>query len=1065
MRDHAEDLFKEFGRVVPIASGQEDIRVALERVIGRIEYIKGSSIDSSPEKRETGLRSKKRIDSVFGPVVVEYKSPCDKTQLIQASHEFKSNQDHIAQIKSRFPFMVDVQGYDESQIVGVGIDGRRIFYVQKKSYGWLVTDPIALSVDECEKLLNTLINKTLGQKTFQAESLNRDFGPNGPHAVHTVNRFISAFENSDSIKKDLLFRQWKLLFSEIFGDGIERQKSIQALYASFQIPSDKDVYISVFSVQTYFAIVMKLLASEIVCTTSGILRAVLSIANASNSFELSRALDALESGGYTRGMAIENFLEGDLFAWYLCIEEDLSVLDCIKALCKTLQDYDISTIDKQVENFDIIRSLYEDLMPRELRHDLGEYYTPYWLAEYTLDKVGYNGDSNLRILDPACGSGTFIVAIISRIRAHYTKYAKDEGLSPKHLMENIQANVAGIDLNPLAVLAARTNFLLSISDLIRFTESLFIPIYQADSIVTASDYSSLWSGDTTKEVRITSTVGDFIFPKSVSRNPATISSYLSTLNLYVENGVSESDFLDKVFSLDPDGDLNRDVHLRLYKQFSQLHADGRNGIWTRVIANSFAPLFLRGYNLVVGNPPWIFWNSLQGIYRERLREIMTDEYRIMSAKQSTFSKLGQSGKDISMLFVYASLDKFLGENGRLGFVITKTIFFSAAGAEFRNFTLPNGEEFSLESISDWESVKPFTGAVNKTVVLVAKKCKPLDELRRFEYLVYNPTCPFDRDSSSLEEVMQGCSRTTKEGRIVSSKQGRNILISDEGENIALAHSPAKRFTDAFTSRLGIKSDLESAFRVIIDDMPTNGLLVVHNNSRRAKKAIPNNQGKIERTFVSAYLGGSGITKWGFKAEGLWIIPHTASSGIAAITPSEFLSTAPMTLKYLSFYKDYLVARPLFKRWAAQSGQYYTVFNIGPYSFAPFKLCWARSSRRFQCCVLSEHLDPQLGSIRLDPNNKVSFIAFHDYKPAHFYCGLLNSKFSTALIESSTSGEFHQESLDIVPFVEYDPQSEIHNRISDISIELHRTVAATGSIDIVLEDELEQLVMSLQGPEK
>jgi N-6 DNA Methylase len=979
---------------------------------------------------------------------------------IQAGHESKSNQDHIAQIKSRFPFMVNIQGYDQSQIVGVGIDGRRIFYVQKKSFGWLVTDPVALDVDGCERFLNTLINKALSQKTFQSESLNRDFGPSGPHAVNTVNQLICAFSNSSNIKKDLLFRQWKLLFSEIFGDGIERQKSIQALYDCFQIPDSEDVYISVFSVQTYFAVVMKLLASEIVCTTSGILRAVLTIANSSNSFELSRSVDALESGGYTRGMAIENFLEGDLFAWYLCIEDEFSVLGCIRELCKTLQDYDISTIDKQIEKFDIIRSLYEDLMPRELRHDLGEYYTPYWLAEYTLDKIEYNGDSTLKILDPACGSGTFIVAIISRIRGYYTKYAKDEGLSPKQLMANIQANVAGIDLNPLAVLAARTNFLLSVSDLIRFTDSLFIPVYQADSIVTASDHSSLWSGDTTKEVRITSTVGDFIFPKSISRNPSSVSSYLSTLNLYVENAVDECDFLDKVFTIDPDGKLNRDVHLRLYRQFVQLHSEGRNGIWTRVIANSFAPIFLNGFDLVVGNPPWIFWNSLQGVYRERLREIMTSEYHIMSPKKSTFSKLGQSGKDISMLFVYASLDKFLAQDGRLGFVITKSIFFSAAGSEFRNFTLPNGEEFWLQSISDWETVKPFTGAANKTVVMVAKKCNPLDKLRRFEYLVYDPICSFDRDSSSLDEVKQACSQTTKQGRIVISKQGRNIQVSDEGEYICMQHSNARRFTDAFTSRLGIKSDLESAFRILIDEALPDGMLVVRNNSRRAKKAIPENRGKIERTYVSAYVGGSGISKWGCKPEGLWIIPHTATSGIDPITPSEFLSTAPKSLQYLSFYKDHLVARPLYKRWGAATGRYYAVFNIGTYTFSPFKLCWARSSRKFQCCVLSDHNDLQLGNIRLDPNNKVSFIAFDDYKLGHFYCGLLNSKFCSALIESSTSGEFHQESLNAIPFVEFDSQSDIHNRISTLSIELHKAVASSGSADIALESELERLVVNL-----
>jgi type I restriction-modification system DNA methylase subunit len=51
-----------------------------------------------------------------------------------------------------------------------------------------------------------------------------------------------------------------------------------------------------------------------------------------------------------------------------------------------------------------------------VRHHLGEYYTPDWLAEQTLDRAGYAGDPEIRILDPSCGSGTFLVLAIARIR-------------------------------------------------------------------------------------------------------------------------------------------------------------------------------------------------------------------------------------------------------------------------------------------------------------------------------------------------------------------------------------------------------------------------------------------------------------------------------------------------------------------------------------------------------------------------------------------------------------------------------------------------------------------------
>ena len=55
---------------------------------------------------------------------------------------------------------------------------------------------------------------------------------------------------------------------------------------------------------------------------------------------------------------------------------------------------------------DILKSLYESLIDPESRHDLGEYYTPDWLAARM---VAATVDNPLeqRVMDPACGSGTF----------------------------------------------------------------------------------------------------------------------------------------------------------------------------------------------------------------------------------------------------------------------------------------------------------------------------------------------------------------------------------------------------------------------------------------------------------------------------------------------------------------------------------------------------------------------------------------------------------------------------------------------------------------------------------
>ena len=76
--------------------------------------------------------------------------------------------------------------------------------------------------------------------------------------------------------------------------------------------------------------------------------------------------------------------------------------------------------------------LYQDLFPRYLRHALGEYYTPDWLAEHVLDSVDYRGTDRLRLLDPTCGSGVFLLAAIRRIRA-----AADGSIRPEQLGRHI----------------------------------------------------------------------------------------------------------------------------------------------------------------------------------------------------------------------------------------------------------------------------------------------------------------------------------------------------------------------------------------------------------------------------------------------------------------------------------------------------------------------------------------------------------------------------------------------------------------------------------------------------
>src|SRR5260370_34190130 len=197
-------------------------------------------------------------------------------------------------------------------------------------------------------------------------------------------------------------------------------------------------------------------------------------------------------GGIFPQLGVTNFLEVDLFSWYLAVwTEPIQVL--VTRMLEKLDEYNPGTIaEDPAESRDLLKKLYQQLFPKSVRHDLGEYYTPDWLAEHVLNELGYDGDPDKRVLDPACGSGTFLVMAINRIRQWYEanreKCSYDEG----GLLERIQKNVVGFDLNPLAVMAARTNYLLAVRELLPHVGQLDIPVFLCDSILTPREYGTLF---------------------------------------------------------------------------------------------------------------------------------------------------------------------------------------------------------------------------------------------------------------------------------------------------------------------------------------------------------------------------------------------------------------------------------------------------------------------------------------------------------------------------------------------------------------------------------------------
>lgn len=172
-----------------------------------------------------------------------------------------------------------------------------------------------------------------------------------------------------------------------------------------------------------------------------------------------------------------------IFDWPL---EDGEELD--EVLQKTM--WHLNHFDFSDVNRDVLGHLYEEHLDPQERKELGEFYTPTSVVDFILDQVGYTSDEPLELpeydlLDPACGSGTFLVRATSRLR----KRLKEKGVSSKEALRIIQDQIHGLDINPFATHICEMNLLFQIIDLYRevkeededYTLDRF-EIYQTDSL-------------------------------------------------------------------------------------------------------------------------------------------------------------------------------------------------------------------------------------------------------------------------------------------------------------------------------------------------------------------------------------------------------------------------------------------------------------------------------------------------------------------------------------------------------------------------------------------------------
>ena len=319
--------------------------------------------------------------------------------------------------------------------------------------------------------------------TNNADEFKNFFGGHSFIGNNLINALASKLSTSTNNLIKAKFLHWKVFFDYYYSDNhiAMLKKEYQKFY---NLPNSPNIPEISFAIQTYFAIFLKILGN---CRVSDYNK------DQSNSsklqieektfFDLKDYLTFIESGGYCT-FFLKNFIgRVNFYDWYL-LDWDTSIETIIQTMHKKILEI---IVDKDFQyTFDpdeMFKILYQDLLPLKVRKLQGEVYTPNWFTEFLLNNSDWNENPNVNILDPSCGSGTFLIKIIQKLRNN-SKFNDSKNL----LYRFAANNITGYDINPIAVLTARTNFLLAILDLFPDTFSPIIaPIYLRDTLFADTD--------------------------------------------------------------------------------------------------------------------------------------------------------------------------------------------------------------------------------------------------------------------------------------------------------------------------------------------------------------------------------------------------------------------------------------------------------------------------------------------------------------------------------------------------------------------------------------------------
>ena len=316
---------------------------------------------------------------------------------------------------------------------------------------------------------------------------------------------------------------------------------------------------------------------------------------------------------------------GDLFSTNITEEEKFVKNEHLKLLRSFLLGEPISgqqtmffwAYDFSVIPIDLISSIYEEFYHLETQDDKGTHYTPAVLVDHVLSSVLTKNVlvHNPVVLDPACGSGIFLVEAFRRI-VRFRSRQKQALLSPSELREVLRNQIRGIEIDR-----------------------------EAAHIAAFSLYLALMHYQEPPAIQANPRLPKLIFDNS---NPGSDLSY----GVLFHNNTFDLTESERKYIAD---ELSQNSRFRGRKNFERL-----------IEQADMLPIPLNSCDIVVGNPPWGF------VSRHASSEIRAAQIQVQIWCDIFDWSIGDN--ELSQAFIARTLS-LLKPGGQAGLLLSSGILF------------------------------------------------------------------------------------------------------------------------------------------------------------------------------------------------------------------------------------------------------------------------------------------------------------------------------------------------------------------------------------------------------